>query len=228
MQYSIGIDGPAGAGKSTVAKAVAKRLGIPYLDTGAMYRAIAVYFQQHGVAFTDTARITALTGDADISVHYENGEQRLFADGVDVTALLRTEEIGRGASLVSAVPAVRDKLASMQRAVAMERPVVMDGRDICTNVLPDTPYKFFVTASAQERAKRRCRQLEQNGEAADYDKILADIVARDKQDSERAYKPLYCGADTTRIDTTALTIEQAVDTILAEVATCSTCSDASL
>lgn len=218
MKQSIGIDGPAGAGKSTVAKRIAAILGIPYLDTGAMYRAVAVAAKRHGVAFDDEEAVAALIGTIELKVRYtESGEQHMLVDGDDVTGLLRTEEIGQGASLVSRVPAVRDRLTLLQREVAHEQRVVMDGRDICTNVLPDTPYKFFVTASAQERANRRYKQLLETGQPADYDTILSDIVRRDKQDSERAYKPLYCGADTRRIDTTDMTIEEAVAAILSEV-----------
>ncbi len=218
MKQSIGIDGPAGAGKSTVAKRIAAILNIPYLDTGAMYRAVAVAAKRHGVAFDDEAAVATLIGAIDMKVRYsETGEQHILVDGEDVTGELRTEEISQGASLVSRVPAVRDRLTELQREVAHEQRVVMDGRDICTNVLPDTPYKFFVTASAEERANRRYKQLIESGQPAEYETILADIIRRDKQDSERAYKPLYCGADTKRIDTTEMTIEEAVEAILAEV-----------
>ncbi len=217
MKQSIGIDGPAGAGKSTVAKRVAAILGIPYLDTGAMYRAFAVAAKRHGVDFLDEETLAALVHEVDVQVRYEDGVQHMLVDGEDVTGELRTEEISQGASLVSRVRAERDRMTELQRAVAHETRVIMDGRDICTNVLPDTPYKFFVTASAEERANRRYKQLLENGQEADYDTILHDIIRRDKQDSERAYKPLYCGADTKRIDTTDMTIEEAVAAILAEV-----------
>jgi cytidylate kinase len=218
MKQSIGIDGPAGAGKSTVAKRIAKILNIPYLDTGAMYRGVAVAAKRHGVSFTDEEAVAALVGAIDLRVRYtETGEQHILVDGEDVTGELRTEEISQGASLVSRVPAVRDRMTELQREVAHEQRVVMDGRDICTNVLPDTPYKFFVTASAEERANRRYKQLLENGQEADYDTIYHDILRRDKQDSERAYKPLYCGEDTKRIDTTHMTIEEAVEAILSEV-----------
>ncbi len=218
MKQSIGIDGPAGAGKSTIAKRIAAILHIPYLDTGAMYRAVAVASKRHGVAFDDEPAVAALVGSIDLRVRYtETGEQHIFVDGEDVTGELRTEEISQGASLVSRVPAVRDRMTLLQREVAHEQRVVMDGRDICTNVLPDTPYKFFVTASAEERANRRVKQLLESGQPADYDTILRDIIRRDKQDSERAYKPLYCGEDTKKIDTTDMTIEEAVNAILTEV-----------
>lgn len=218
MKQSIGIDGPAGAGKSTIAKRIAAILRIPYLDTGAMYRGVAVAAKRHGVGFTDEEAIAKLVEAIDLRVRYtETGEQHIIVDGEDVTGELRTEEISQGASLVSRVPAVRDRMTILQREVAHEQRVIMDGRDICTNVLPDTPYKFFVTATAEERANRRYKQLQENGQPADYDTILHDIIRRDKQDSERAYKPLYCGADTKMIDTTNMTIEEAVNAILSEV-----------
>lgn len=218
MKQSIGIDGPAGAGKSTIAKRIAAILRIPYLDTGAMYRGVAVAAKRHGVGFTDEEAIAKLVEAIDLRVRYtETGEQHIIVDCEDVTGELRTEEISQGASLVSRVPAVRDRMTILQREVAHEQRVIMDGRDICTNVLPDTPYKFFVTATAEERANRRYKQLLENGQPADYDTILHDIIRRDKQDSERAYKPLYCGADTKMIDTTNMTIEEAVNAILSEV-----------
>ena len=217
MKQSIGIDGPAGAGKSTVAKLVAKTLGIPYLDTGAMYRAVAVAAKKYGIGFADEEALSAFVQTLDLRVHYEGREQRMLVDGEDVTGQLRTEEISQGASLVSRVPAVRDRLVELQREVAHAQRVVMDGRDICTNVLPDTPYKFFITATAEERANRRYKQLLEAGQQADYDTILKDILLRDRQDSERAYKPLYCGEDTKRIDTTELTIEEVVNAVLKEV-----------
>ncbi len=217
MKQSIGIDGPAGAGKSTVAKRIAKALGIPYLDTGAMYRAVAVAAKKYGVGFTDEDRLAELVQTLDVRVRYEGSEQHMLVDGEDVTGSLRTEEISQGASLVSRVPAVRDRLVELQREVAHAQRVVMDGRDICTNVLPDTPYKFFVTASAEERANRRWKQLAEAGQEEDYDTIYRDILRRDRQDSERAYMPLRCGEDTKLIDTTHLTIEEATEAILREV-----------
>ena len=217
MKQSIGIDGSAGAGKSTIAKRIAATLGIPYLDTGAMYRAVAVAAKRRGVSFTDEEELARLVGVVDLQVRYEDGAQHMLVDGEDVTGELRTEQISQGASLVSRVPAVRDRLSDLQREVAHRERVVMDGRDICTNVIPDTPYKFFVTASAEERANRRMKQLIEQGEYANYETILADIIRRDRQDSERAYKPLYCGDDTKKIDTTNLTIEEAVEAILSEV-----------
>ena len=218
MKYSIAIDGPAGAGKSTVAKIAAKRLGIPYLDTGAMYRALAVACKRHDVDVNDWDAVRAYLPKMQMEVRYtDTGEQHMFSDGEDVTPFLRTEEISQGASLVSMVPEVRDRLTELQREVAHSRAVIMDGRDICTSVLLDTPHKFFITASAAERANRRYKQLTEQGQPAEYETILADIVQRDKQDSERAYMPLVCKEDTILIDTTALSIEQAVEALLSEV-----------
>ena len=217
MKQSIGIDGPAGAGKSTVAKRIAKALDIPYLDTGAMYRAVAVAAKKYGIGFTDEPNLAEFVQTLDIAVRYLGSEQRMLVDGEDVTGQLRTEEISQGASLVSRVPAVRDRMVELQREVAHAQRVVMDGRDICTNVLPDTPYKFFITASAEERANRRYKQLLEAGQEVDYDTIYQDILRRDRQDSERAYKPLYCGADTKLIDTTNMTIEEATEAVLREV-----------
>ena len=217
MKQSIGIDGPAGAGKSTVAKRIAQALGIPYLDTGAMYRATAVAAKKHGIGFTDEERLSEFVRTLNVRVQYLGSEQHMLVDGEDVTGQLRTEEISQGASLVSRVPAVRDRMVELQREVAHAQRVVMDGRDICTNVLPDTPYKFFITASAEERANRRYKQLLEAGQEVDYDTIYQDILRRDRQDSERAYKPLYCGADTKLIDTTNMTIEEATEAVLREV-----------
>ncbi len=218
MKYSIAIDGPVGAGKSTVAKIAAKRLGIPYLDTGAMYRALAVACKRHDVDVNDWDAVRAYLPKMQMEVRYtDTGDQHMVSDGEDVTPFLRTEESSQGASLVSMVPEVRDRLTELQREVAHSRAVIMDGRDICTNVLSDTPHKFFITASAEERANRRYKQLTEQGQPAEYETILADIVQRDKQDSERAYMPLVCKEDTILIDTTALSIEQAVEALLSEV-----------
>ena len=218
MKYSIAIDGPAGAGKSTIAKLAAQKLSIPYLDTGAMYRATAVACQKHGIDVTDWDAVCSFLPALSIEVLYTDaGEQRMIVDGEDVTGQLRTETISQGASLVSMIPAVRDRLVELQREVAHRQAVIMDGRDICTNVLRDTPHKFFVTASAEERANRRVKQLLDAGQSADFETILADIIRRDKQDSEREYMPLVCKKDTCLIDTTSMTIDEAVAALLKEV-----------
>lgn len=218
MNYSIAIDGPAGAGKSTVAKIVAKKLGIPYLDTGAMYRAVAVACRDHQIDVRNWDAVRGFLDSMKIEVRYtEKGEQRMISDGEDITHLLRTEDISQGASLVSQIPEVRDKLVELQREIGHRQAVIMDGRDICTNVLSDTPNKFFITASAEERARRRVKQLIEQGQDAEYEKILKDIKQRDKQDSEREYMPLICKEDTKLIDTTDLSIEEAVNAVLSEV-----------
>ena len=210
----IALDGPAGAGKSTIAKIIAKRLGLPYLDTGAMYRAMALCAFLEGVSLTDAEKVDELLKRTDIRVTYLEDGQHVFVNGVDVTGRLREEEIGKGASLISKLRCVRDKLAGMQRDIAHETHAVLDGREIGTFVIPETPYKFYVTATAEERALRRVRQLEEKGEKPDYQLILKDIEARDYQDSHRDYAPLKQAEDAVLIDTTHMTIDEAVEAVL--------------
>ena len=210
----IALDGPAGAGKSTIAKIIAKRLGLPYLDTGAMYRAMALCAFSEGVSLTDAEKVDELLNRTDIRVAYLDDGQHVFVNGTDVTGRLREEEIGNGASLISKLRCVRDKLAGMQRDIAHETHAVLDGREIGTFVIPETPYKFYVTATAEERALRRVRQLEEKGEKPDYELILRDIEARDYQDSHRDYAPLKQAEDAVLIDTTHMTIDEAVDAVL--------------
>ncbi len=210
----IALDGPAGAGKSTIAKIIAKRLGLPYLDTGAMYRAMALCALGEGVSLTDAEKVDELLNRTDIRVAYLADGQHVFVNGEDVTGRLREEEIGKGASLISKLRCVRDKLAGMQRDIAHETHAVLDGREIGTFVIPETPYKFYVTATAEERAMRRVRQLEEKGEKPDYELILKDIVARDYQDSHRDYAPLKQAEDAVLIDTTHMTIDEAVEAVL--------------
>lgn len=210
----IALDGPAGAGKSTIAKIIAKRLGLPYLDTGAMYRAMALCALGEGVSLTDAEGVDELLNRTDIRVAYEPDGQHVLVNGVDVTGRLREEEIGKGASLISKLRCVRDKLAGMQRDIAHETHAVLDGREIGTFVIPETPYKFYITATAEERALRRVRQLEEKGEKPDFELILKDIEARDYQDSHRDYAPLKQAEDAVFIDTTHMTIDEAVDAVL--------------
>ncbi len=210
----IALDGPAGAGKSTIAKIIAKRLGLPYLDTGAMYRAMAFCAFSEGVSLTDAEKVDELLNRTDIRVAYLDDGQHVFVNGTDVTGRLREEEIGKGASLISKLRCVRDKLAGMQRDIAHETHAVLDGREIGTFVIPETPYKFFVTATAEERALRRVRQLEEKGEKPDYQLILKDIEARDYQDSHRDYAPLRQAEDAVLIDPTHMTIDEAVEAVL--------------
>ena len=210
----IALDGPAGAGKSTIAKIIAKRLGLPYLDTGAMYRAMALCALGEGVSLTDAEKVDELLRRTDIRVVYQADGQHVLVNSEDVTGRLREEEIGKGASLISKLRCVRDKLAGMQRDIAHETHAVLDGREIGTFVIPETPYKFFVTATAEERALRRVRQLEEKGETPDYELILKDILARDYQDSHRDYAPLKQAEDAVLIDTTHMTIDEAVEAVL--------------
>ena len=210
----IALDGPAGAGKSTIAKIIAKRLGLPYLDTGAMYRAMALCALSEGVSLTDAEKVDELLSRTDIRVVYEADGQHVLVNGADVTCRLREEEIGKGASLISKLRCVRDKLAGMQRDIAHETHAVLDGREIGTFVIPETPYKFYITATAEERALRRVRQLEEKGEKPDFELILKDIEARDYQDSHRDYAPLKQAEDAVFIDTTNMTIDEAVDAVL--------------
>lgn len=214
MMPSIAIDGPAGAGKSTIAKRVASSLGIHYLNTGAMYRALALFALRNGVDVGNEAAVGALLDRANITVFYEGEEQHTVLNGEDVTSLLGSEEISMGASTGSKYPAVRDCMAALQRSAALKTTLVLEGRDIGTNVLKDTPYKFFVTASAEERAQRRLKQLTQAGKAASYQDILADIKKRDLQDSQRSYMPLRQAEDAIVVDTTHMTVDEAVNTII--------------
>ena len=212
---NIAIDGPAGAGKSTVAKTISKNLGIIYLDTGAMYRAVALKAIRSGLDTKDADALAGLVKDIDIRIEYNNGEQRIFLDGVDVSGEIRTPEVSIGASNVAVIPAVRIKLVELQREIAENNNVVMDGRDIGTYVLPEARYKFFVTASLEERAKRRYEELLAKGMiGAVYDDVMQDIAFRDQNDSSRAFAPLSRASDAVEIDTTCMNPEQVAGRIL--------------
>ncbi len=212
---NIAIDGPAGAGKSTVAKTISKNLGIIYLDTGAMYRAVALKAIRSGLDTKDADALAGLVKDIDIRIEYNNGEQRIFLDGVDVSGEIRTPEVSIGASNVAVIPAVRIKLVELQREIAENNNVVMDGRDIGTYVLPEARYKFFVTASLEERAKRRYEELLAKGMIGTvYDDVMQDIAFRDQNDSSRAFAPLSKASDAVEIDTTCMNPEQVADRIL--------------
>ena len=209
QHIAIAIDGPAGAGKSTIAKAIAQRLGARYLDTGALYRAMALFAKRNGVEPGDGAALEALAQSADIRVAFTQRGQRVFLGEEDVTESLRTPEISMGASAVGAHPWVRVKLTQLMRQVAEEYPVVMEGRDITTNVLPHTPYKFFVTASPEERAKRRLKEFSAKpGNQETYETVLADILKRDHDDSSRAFMPLRIAPDATVVDTTGKSVQE--------------------
>ena len=205
---SIAIDGPAGAGKSTIAKRLAKELGYMYVDTGAIYRTVAYFFDLWGVAPKDIDGITRYIDELTVGIEYdEDGLQHMIMNGMDVTDDIRTQEIGQKASLVSAHAIVRDMLLDMQRDVAKQYNVIMDGRDIGTVVLPKATVKIFLTASPEVRAKRRTEELLANGQKANYDKVLSEIKQRDYQDTHREVAPLKMSRDSIKLDTSDLDID---------------------
>ena len=207
-KISIAIDGPAGAGKSTIAKRLAKELGYMYVDTGAIYRTVAYFFDLWGVAPKDIDGITRYIDELNISIEYdEEGVQHMIMNGIDVTGDIRTPEISQKASLVSAHAIVRDMLLDMQRDVAKQYDVIMDGRDIGTVVLPKATVKIFLTASAEVRAQRRCDELNAKGMKANYNQVLKDIQQRDYQDTHREVAPLKMCRDSVKLDTSDLDID---------------------
>ena len=214
MSHNVAIDGPAGAGKSTIAKQIARKLGYIYVDTGAMYRAMAYYLIQNQVDAADQEAIAAACQHADISICYQDGEQVVLLNGENVNAYLRTEAVGNMASVSSVVPEVRKKLVELQQKLARETDVVMDGRDIGTVVLPDADVKVYLTASVETRAKRRFLELQEKGESADLAKIAADIEDRDYRDMHRDISPLRQAEDATLVDSSNMTIDQVVERIL--------------
>lgn len=215
MSYQIAIDGPAGAGKSTIAKKVAKNKGFIYVDTGAMYRAMAYFLLKEGVDPADTAAIEEKCQEADITIRYEDGEQVVLLNGENVNAYLRTEEVGNMASHhSSANPRVRERLTALQKELARTNDVVMDGRDIGTCVLPDADVKVYLTASTQVRAKRRFDELKAKGVSCDIRQIETDIASRDQEDMDRPIAPLKQAEDAVLIDSSAMSIEEVVNAIL--------------
>ena len=209
----IAVDGPSGAGKSTVARRIADRLGIDYIDTGAMYRAVGYKLLKEGVSLKNTEAVQELLDRTEID--FSNG--KIFLDGEDVSGLIRTQEIAGQASACSAIGIVRTKLVDLQRKMGREKSVIMDGRDIGTNVFPDAEYKFFITASAEERARRRCEELKAGGQEAEPEQILAAIRKRDHDDSTRAINPLRKADDAVEIDTTHMSIDEVTDYICREM-----------
>lgn len=214
MIINIAIDGPAGAGKSTIAKRIARRLSFIYVDTGAMYRAMAYYFIQKNIKPEETGRIEEACGQADISIAYENGEQQVLLNGENVTPYLRTEEVGNMASVSSVNPKVREKLVSLQQKLAASKSVVMDGRDIGTKVLPDAKVKIYLTASTHTRAQRRYEELCAKGETCDLEQIEKDIADRDYRDMNREISPLAQAEDAVLVDSSHMNIEEVVERII--------------
>lgn len=214
MSINIAIDGPAGAGKSTIAKEIARKLSFIYVDTGAMYRAMAIHLLRQNTPMEDREAIARDCRSARISIAYENGVQQVLLDGENVTPLLRAEEVGNMASVSSAVPAVREKLLELQRALAREKDVVMDGRDIGTTILPQADLKIYLTASVHTRARRRCLELEQKGERCDLAAIEEDIASRDERDMNREISPLRQAEDAVLVDSSEMSIDEVVNTIL--------------
>lgn len=217
MAFNIAIDGPAGAGKSTIAKTLAKQMNYVYVDTGAMYRAMAYYFLNQGIAADDEASITAAVDGADVTIRYENDAQQVYLNGENITGYLRTEEVGNMASSTSVYPIVRKKLVALQQKLAKTTDVIMDGRDIGTCVLPNAQVKIYLTASVQTRAKRRYDELITKGEVADLEQIAADIEERDYRDMHRDASPLKQAEDAVLVDSSEMNIEEVVAAITAIV-----------
>lgn len=214
MSYNVAIDGPAGAGKSTIAKAVAKKMNLIYVDTGAMYRAMALFMLREGISAEDAAAISAKCREADISIGHENGEQVVYLNGENVNSYLRTEEVGNMASATSVQPAVRVKLVELQQALAARSDCIMDGRDIGTCVLPDARVKIYLTASSAVRAKRRYDELVAKGENCDLARIQADIEERDYRDMHRQHSPLKQAEDAILVDSSDMTIDEVIARII--------------
>lgn len=211
---SIALDGPSGAGKSTVAKAVAQQLDILYLDTGAMYRAIGLSILRAGIDLADAQSIADAADSIAIDVRYQNGAQRVYLAGEDVSEAIRTPDASRAASSVSAVPRVREVLVAMQRKIAEGIDVIMDGRDIGTHVLPNASIKVFLVAAPEVRARRRYDELRAKGSDEPYEKVLQDMIERDKNDSTRAASPLRKADDAIELDTSGLSIDEVVQAVV--------------
>ncbi|MDE6687537.1 MAG: (d)CMP kinase [Lachnospiraceae bacterium] len=214
MATVIAIDGPAGAGKSTIAKLVAKELNAIYIDTGAMYRAMALYLLRNHIDIEDEKALAECVASADISIHFADGEQQVWLNGENVNGLIRTEEVSAMASVSSAKGVVRVKLVDLQRKLAEDHDVVMDGRDIGTHVLPNAKPKIFLTASSKVRAKRRYDELTARGESCDMETIEKDIIERDERDKNREISPLRQAEDAILVDTSDMTIDQVKEKII--------------
>lgn len=214
MSYNVAVDGPAGAGKSTIAKAVAKKLNLIYVDTGAMYRAMALFMLREGIDSRDADAVARKCEEADITIGHENGEQVVYLNGENVTPYLRTEEVGNMASVTSVQPAVRKKLVELQQKLAQKSDCIMDGRDIGTCVLPGAQVKIYLTADSAVRAQRRYEELAGKGERCDLAKIQADIEERDYRDIHRETSPLKQAEDAVLVDTSQMTIQEVIDRII--------------
>lgn len=217
MPLNIAMDGPVGAGKSSIAAEVARRLGILHLDTGAMYRAIGLTALRRGTDLKDEAACVALARDIDITVAHQEDGQHTFVNGEDVTGLIRTPEVSMAASTVSKYLGVRQGMVALQQKLAASTPMLVDGRDICLRVLPNATVKLYLTASAEERARRRWLEMNQKGAPDTYEQVLADLKKRDDQDMNRQVDPLRPTPDATIVDSTEMNFEQVVEYILAIV-----------
>lgn len=217
MPLTVAMDGPVGAGKSTIADVVARRLGILHLDTGAMYRAVGLSALRRGIQLNDEAALEKLCGEIQLAVVYHAEGMHIFVDGEDVTGMIRTEEVSMATSTVSKIAGVRRAMVAMQRKLAAETPMLLDGRDIGTRVLPDAPVKIYLTADAEERARRRWEQLKEKGTEVPYEQVLEDLRRRDDQDMNRMVDPLRPAEDAVIVDTTGLTFDESVEKILAVI-----------
>ena len=214
MHYCVALDGPAGAGKSTVAKAVAKNLEILYVDTGALYRSLALFAINNNVSCSNEENVLKILDKANVELKYVDKVQRVFLNGEDVSEKIRTPEISMGASDISAIPAVRQFLLDLQRKIAKENSVIMDGRDIGTVILPDAEVKIFITASAEIRAKRRYDELIEKGQDVVYEDVLKDVIERDYNDSHRKIAPLKQADDAILLDTSSLSLDESIDAVI--------------
>lgn len=213
MGYNVAIDGPAGAGKSTIAKLVAKEKGYIYVDTGAMYRGLAIHFLDKGIKPGETDKVIEACKDAEVTIAYEDGVQHVYLNGTDISSRLRNEEVGNMASVTSAIPEVRKKLLELQQNLAKTQNVIMDGRDIGTCVLPDADVKVYLTASVETRAKRRYQELQEKGEDCNLEEIAHDIEERDHRDMTREIAPLKQAEDAVLVDSSDMTIDEVVKAI---------------
>lgn len=214
MGYNVAIDGPAGAGKSTIAKLVAKEKGYIYVDTGAMYRGLAIYFLDKGIQPQESEKVIEACKDAEVTIAYEDAVQHVYLNGKDISSRLRNEEVGNMASVTSAIPEVRKKLLELQQNLAKTQNVIMDGRDIGTCVLPHADVKVYLTASVETRAKRRYQELQEKGEDCNLEEIAHDIEERDRRDMTREIAPLKQAEDAVLVDSSDMTIAEVVKTIV--------------